>query len=203
MSLDQANGIVLRHRLATAGATVLAPVPLGVALLAFIGWRSAPHPLAGVGWGMLAAFFAAGLPFAITHRLRANRPGGGHASWRRVAYLAIALASATAGIALLTGLGAPSLVIAATVTMMVGLLSSLVVNARWAISNHTAAAAGGAVILTVMLGPIVLVVLGTCDAAVAWARVTLNLHTPSQAAAGIALGAAVAAGVFTLLATSP
>jgi hypothetical protein len=42
---------------------------------------------------MLAAFFAAGLPFAITHRLRANRPGGGHASWQRVAYLAIALAS--------------------------------------------------------------------------------------------------------------
>jgi len=33
--------------------------------------------------------------------------------------------------------------------------------------------------------------------------VALKLHTPSQAAAGIALGAAVAAGVFTLLTTSP
>ena len=202
MSLDQAHGIVLRHRLATAVATVLAPVPLGVALLAFVGWRAAPHPLAGVGWGMLAAFFAAGLPFAITHRLRANRPGGGHASWRRVAYLAIALASAAAGIALLVLLGAPSLVTAATVTMMVGLLSSLLINTRWAISNHTAAAAGGAAILTVMLGPVVLVVLGPLVAAVAWARVALNLHTPGQAAAGVALGATVAAGVFAFLAAS-
>lgn len=199
MSLDQANGIVLRHRLATAVATVLAPVPLGVALLAFIGWRSAPHPLTGVGWGVLAAFFAAGLPFAITRRLRANRPSGGHASWQRVAYLAIALASATVGIALLILFRAPSLVTAATVTMMVGLLAALLVNTRWAISNHTAAAAGGAVILTMMLGPLVLVVLGPLVAAVAWARVALNLHTPSQAAAGIALGAAVAALVFALL----
>jgi len=203
VSLDQANGIVLRHRLATAVATVFAPVPLGVALLAFVGWRSAPQPLTGVGWGMLAAFFAAGLPFAITRRLRADRPGGGHASRRRVAYLAIALASATAGIALLTLLGAPSLVVVATVTMMVGLLAALLVNTKWAISNHTAAAAGGAVILTMMLGPLVLVVLGPLVAAVAWARVALKLHTPSQAAAGIALGAAVAAGVFTLLTTSP
>jgi len=202
VSLDQANGIVLRHRLATAVATVFAPVPLGVALLAFVGWRSAPQPLTGVGWGMLAAFFAAGLPFAITRRLRADRPGGGHASRRRVAYLAIALASATAGIALLTLLGAPSLVVVATVTMMVGLLAALLVNTKWAISNHTAAAAGGAVILTMMLGPLVLVVLGPLVAAVAWARVALKLHTPSQAAAGIALGAAVAAGVFSLLATS-
>jgi len=202
VSLDQANGIVLRHRLATAVATVFAPVPLGVALLAFVGWRSAPQPLTGVGWGMLAAFFAAGLPFAITRRLRADRPGGGHASRRRVAYLAIALASATAGIALLTLLGAPSLVVVATVTMMVGLLAALLVNTKWAISNHTAAAAGGAVILTMMLGPLVLVVLGPLVAAVAWARVALKLHTPSQAAAGIALGTAVAAGVFSLLATS-
>jgi membrane-associated phospholipid phosphatase len=99
-------------------------------------------------------------------------------------------------------LGAPSLVTAATVTMMVGLLSSLVVNTRWAVSNHTAAAAGGAAILTVMLGPVVLLVLGPLVAAVAWARVVLNLHTPGQAAAGIALGATVAAGVFALLTTS-
>jgi len=86
--------------------------------------------------------------------------------------------------------------------MMVGLLAALLVNTKWAISNHTAAAAGGAVILTMMLGPVVLVVLGPVVAAVAWARVALNLHTPSQAVAGIALGAAVAAGVFSLLATS-
>jgi len=202
VSLDQANSIALRHRLATAIATVLAPVPLGVALLGFIGWRS-PHPLTGVGWGIFAAFFAAGLPFALTRRLRANRPGGAHASWRRVAYLAIALTSATAGITLLTLLGAPSLITAATATMMVGLLTSLLVNTKWAISNHTAAAAGGAAILTVILGPVVLIVLGPLVAAVAWARVTLNLHTPSQAVAGIALGAAVAAGVFALLAPSP
>jgi len=199
VTVDQADHISPRHRLAAAVASVLAPVPLGVALLAFIGWRSATRPLAGVGWGMLAAFFAAGLPFAITHRLRANRPDGGHASWRRVAYLAVALASATTGIMLLTLLGAPSRVTAATATMMVGLLASLLVNTKWAISNHTAAAAGGAVILSVIVGPLALVVMGPLVAALAWARVALGMHTPSQAAAGIALGAVVAAVVFALL----
>jgi membrane-associated phospholipid phosphatase len=198
VTVGQADHTTRRRRLAATVASVLHPVPLGVALLAFIGWRSASRPLVGVGWGLLAAFFAAGLPFVITRTLRANRPDGGHASWRRVAYLAVALASATTGIVLLTVLGSPSRVTAATATMMIGLLASLLVNTKWAISNHTAAAAGGAVILSVMVGPVALVVMGPLVAALAWARVALGKHTPSQAAAGIALGAAVAAVVFAL-----
>jgi membrane-associated phospholipid phosphatase len=199
VTVDQAGGISLRHRLATLLARVLAPVPLGVALLGFVGWRSASHPLAGVGWGVLAACFAAVLPYGITHRLRAHRPNGGHASWHRVAYLAVALASAATGITLLRVLGAPPRVTAATETMVVGLLASLLVNTKWAISNHTAAAAGGAVILSVMVGPLALVVLAPLVVALAWARVVLHKHTPSQAVAGIALGAAVAAVMFPLL----
>jgi MFS family permease len=199
VTVDQADGISRRHRRAAVIATVLAPVPLGLLLLAFVGWRSAAHPLAGVGWGALAACFAAVLPYGITHRLRAHRPDGGQASWRRVAYLAVALASAATGIALLRVLGAPPQVTAATETMVAGLLASLLVNTKWAISNHTAAAAGGAVILSMLVGPLALAVLAPLVAALAWARVALHEHTPSQAGAGIALGAAVAAVVYTLL----
>lgn len=189
----------MRHRAATTVAAVLAPVPLGAALLVFVGWRAADDPLAGAGWGLFAAFFAAALPFGLTYRLRSNRPPGGHANRRRVAYLAVALTSAATGIALMTWLGAPPAVTAATVTMMIGLLASLLVNTQWAISNHTAAAAGGAVILALLVGPVTLTVLIPLVSVVAWARVALGTHTPRQAAAGAALGAAVAAVAFSLL----
>lgn len=188
-----------RLRLATLVATVLAPVPLGIALLAYVGWHSSANPYVGAAWGLFAAFFAAGLPFAITHRLRTDRPEGGHSHKRRVAYLAIALVCAATGITIMILFGAPPHVAAATVTMMVGLLVSLLINTRWSISNHTSAAAGGAIMLAIMIGPLALAALVPLTALVAWSRVTLQTHTTSQAIAGVALGSVVAAVIFPAL----
>jgi membrane-associated phospholipid phosphatase len=82
--------------------------------------------------------------------------------------------------------------------MVGGLVVSLLVTLRWKISLHTGVAAGSVAILALLFGPALLglaVVVGL----VGWARVRLCDHTAAQAAAGAALGAVVAAALFTLL----
>ena len=61
-----------------------------------------------------------------------------------------------------------------------------------------AVVAGAVVILTLVFGPAALS-LAPLVVLVGWARVTVQDHTPAQTLAGAALGALVAASVFSLL----
>ncbi|NHN55841.1 phosphatase PAP2 family protein [Calidifontibacter sp. DB0510] len=154
--------------------------------------------MAGAGWGLLAAGFAAVLPYVVTWRLRHPREQKPVPRRVRVAYLLVTLGCAVAGVVLVGLLGGPHRVVAVVVTMVAGLAVAAVINTRYRVSNHACAAAGGSVILAVLYGPIFL--LGVLiAAAVGWSRVVLGRHTVAEVAAGALVGAAVCAVVLPLM----
>lgn len=186
-----------RRWLARVVSEVLGPVPLGVALCVGVG--ASADRWAGAGWGLLAAGFAAVVPYVVTWRLRHARPGGLVSRWVRVAYLLVTLACAVAGVLLVGLLGGPRRVVAVAITIVAGLAVAAAINTRYRLSNHACAAAGGSVILAVLYGPIFLAGL-LIVAAVGWSRVQLGRHTLGEVAAGAVVGAAVCAMVLPLLA---
>ncbi len=181
---------------AWAVSRALGPVPLGVAVCVGVG--AATQRWAGAGWGLLAAGFAAVLPYLVTWRLRHPRDQWDVSRRVRVMYLLITLASAVAGVLLVGLLGGPRRVVAVALTIVVGLAVAAVINARCAVSNHACAAAGGSVILAVLYGPIFLAGF-VVVAVVGWSRVQLGRHTVGEVVGGALSGAAVCAVVLPLL----
>lgn len=174
----------------------LGPVPLGVAVCLAVG--AASRGWAGAGWGLLAAGFAAVLPYVVTWRLRHPRQRRAVSRRARVGYLLVTLACAMAGVVLVGLLGGPHRVVAVAVTLVAGLAVAAAINTRWRLSNHGCAAAGGSVILAVLYGPAYLA--GFLVAAgVGWSRVRLGRHTVVEVVGGAAVGAVVCAVVLPLL----
>ena len=190
-----------RRRLARLVTEALAPAPTVALLLVVVGWRSASSAAEGLRWGLLAAIFAALIPFLyILRGMRRRRLTDHHVRVRRqrAGPLAVALGSVLVGWLLLAVWGAPRDLVALVGAMACGLASAALVTLVWKISLHSAVSAGAVTILVLVLGP-VSVVLAPFVALVAWARVDLGDHTPAQAVAGVGLGALVAATVFSLL----
>ncbi|MET9812332.1 phosphatase PAP2 family protein [Streptomyces sp. NPDC006355] len=178
----------------------LAPANLVIAILLIIGWHSTSS-VTGLGWGLLAAVFCGGIPFAVI-MLGVKR---GH--WtdkhvrvreQRAVPLVATMASVLIGISLLVVLQAPREVFALVVAMLVGLITTMMVTVWWKVSVHTAVAGGVVVILLLAYGahmaPLVLGVV-----AVGWSRVVLHDHTPAQTVVGALLGGLAATVVFSAL----
>lgn len=178
----------------------LAPANLVIAILLIIGWHSTSS-VTGLGWGMLAALFCGGIPFAVI-MLGVKR---GH--WtdkhvrvreQRAVPLLATMASVLIGISLLVVLQAPREVYALVVAMLVGLITTMMVTVWWKVSVHTAVAGGVVVILLLAYGagmaPLVLGI-----AAIGWSRVALRDHTPAQTVVGALLGGLAAAVVFSAM----
>ncbi|MFE7271827.1 phosphatase PAP2 family protein [Streptomyces sp. NPDC057623] len=178
----------------------LAPANLVIAILLIIGWHSTSS-ITGLGWGVLAALFCGGIPFAVI-MLGVKR---GH--WtdkhvrvreQRAVPLLATMASVLIGISLLVVFQAPREVFALVVAMLVGLITTMIVTIWWKVSVHTAVAGGVVVILLLAYGvhmaPLVLGI-----AAIGWSRVSLRDHTPAQTVAGALLGGLAGAVVFSAL----
>ena len=164
-----------------------------------IGWNA--DRLAGIGWGLVGAVFAAVIPVVfINHGAKKGRWTDRHVGVRRqrVTVMAFILASVGAGIALLAGLGAPRSVIAMIIAMTATLAGLLTVTVAWKISIHSAIASGAVAMLALAYGPWMLTGY-LLVAAVAWSRIALRHHTPAQVLAGACLGAALAPLVFAVL----
>lgn len=184
---------------ARAVSEALGPVPLGVAMCVGVGASTeTTERWAGAGWGLLAAGFAAVLPYAVTWRLRHPREQIGVSRRVRVVYLLVTLACAVAGVLLVGLLGGPHRVVAVAITIVAGLAVAAAINTRYRLSNHACAAAGGTVILVVLYGPIFLAGF-LIVVAVGWSRVRLGRHTVGEVAGGAVIGAAVCAVVLPLL----
>lgn len=187
-------------RMARLITDTLAPANLVVAILLIIGWHSTSS-VTGLGWGLLAALFCGGIPFAVI-MLGVKR---GH--WtdkhvrvreQRAVPLLATMASVLIGISLLVALQAPREVFALVVAMLVGLITTMMVTVWWKVSVHTAVAGGVVVILLLAYGasmaPLVLGI-----AAIGWSRVELRDHTPAQTVVGALLGGLAAAVVFSAM----
>jgi membrane-associated phospholipid phosphatase len=176
-----------------------------VVLIVVVSLIVAVHS-AGAGRGLLlglvAIFFVGGFPYALV--LLGVRRGlltDHHISRReqRPRIMAIALASAVAGLLVLRWLDAPRALFALLVAMVAGVAVALAITSFWKISIHAASAAGTVACLAILVSPwwLVLVPLVVLTG---WARVEIRDHTPVQVSVGAIVGAVVAAGVLILVA---
>ena len=155
--------------------------------------------LAGAGWGMLAAFFAAVLPTVfISQGIRRGRWEDRNVGARRprLVVLAFITASVGTGLILLVVLGAPALLTGYLAFMLVSVAVLAAITMVWKISIHCAVASGSVTILALAYGPLVLagyLLVGLLG----WSRVAVRDHTTWQAVGGAVLGAAAAALAFT------
>lgn len=191
--------MMTRRRLARLITEVLAPANVGSATFLLVAWHSTPTIAEALRWGLLTILFAIALPFSfILWGVRRRRFTDHHIRLReqRPVALVVGIASALVGLILIAILGAPRELIALVVAMEVGLIISLAITLFWKMSIHVASVAGAIVILILVFGPLVLI-MAPSVALVAWARVELGDHTPSQTLAGATVGAAVAGFVFT------
>src|SRR5487761_1630401 len=170
-----------------------------IATVIVVGWHA--DGVAGLGWGLLAAFFAAVLPMLfITRGVTRGRWDDRNVGAKRprLIVLSFILASVTAGLVVLAVLGAPP-----ELTWYFGcMLGSVAVLAAittvWKISIHCAVASGSVTILTLLFGPW-LVPAYLLVALTAWSRVVLKDHSGAQVIAGSVLGAAAAVVTYAII----
>jgi len=171
-----------------------------IATVILIGWHA--DGLAGVGWGLVAALFAAVLPtLFISYGIRQGRWSDRNVGARRprLIVLGFITASVAAGLILLAVLGAPRLLTGYLAFMLASVAVLALITTVWKISIHCAVASGSVAILALMYGPLVL-----CGyvlvALLGWSRVALGDHTVAQVVAGSVLGAAAAVLAYAALA---
>ncbi|MBW1597722.1 hypothetical protein [Streptomyces sp. JJ38] len=171
-----------------------------IALTVLVGWRV--DGLAGIGWGLFGALFAAVLPVLfITFGIRRGTWADRHLGVRqqRLVVMVFIIASVTTGTVLMGAFGAPRAMIALIAAMIATLVVLMAITVVWKVSVHAAVSSGSVAILALVYGPWALLAYPLV-ALVGWSRVELRDHTTAQVLAGTGLGALVAAGTFALLA---
>lgn len=108
------------------------------------------------------------------------------------------LGSVLAGVVLMVVLGAPRELLALMAAMAAGLVVTLAITLVWKVSMHAAVAAGTAVILVLVFGPVLNALWGVV-ALIGWSRVALRDHTLLQVVGGTTVGGLIAFLAFQFL----
>ena len=170
-----------------------------IATVVAVGWHA--DGAAGLGWGLLAAFFAAVLPTLFINRgIRRGRWDDRNVGAKRprLIVLSFIVASVAAGLALLVALGAPRELSWYFGCMLASVAVLAAITTVWKISIHCAVASGSVTILALIYGPW-LIGGYALVALTAWSRVALKDHTTAQVIAGCVLGAAAAAVTYAII----
>jgi hypothetical protein len=193
------RGLARRRAVAAAATYLLEPKNWIIATVIGVGWHYGGR--GGLGWGVVAALFAAILPTVfITLGVRRGRWADRNVGARgpRLLVLGFILGSVAAGFLVLTAGGAPSQLTWYFGCMLASVAMLAAITAAWKISIHCAVAAGAVTLLVLLYGlwvtPAYLLVGLT-----AWSRVELRDHTAAQVVAGTILGAAAAAASYALI----
>jgi hypothetical protein len=190
---------VTSRSVAAAATYLLEPKNWIIVTVMAVGWRYGGA--AGLGWGAVAAFFAAVLPTVfITRGVRrghwADRNVG--ARGPRLVVLVFILSSVLAGLCVLTLGGAPRELTWYLGCMLGSVAVLALITTAWKISIHCAVASGAVTILALIYGPWV-----ACGymlvAITAWSRVELGDHTRAQVIAGTILGAVAAVVTYAVI----
>ena len=170
-----------------------------IATVIVVGWHA--DGTAGLGWGLLAAFFAGVVPtLFITRGIR-------HGQWDdrnvgakrpRLIVLTFITASLAAGLVLLVALGAPPELSGYFGCMLGSIAVLAAITTVWKISIHCAVASGSVTILALLFGPW-LVPAYLLVALTAWSRVAVKDHSAAQVIAGSVLGAVAAVITYALI----
>ncbi|KAA5830201.1 hypothetical protein ABT337_31850 [Saccharopolyspora hirsuta] len=188
-------------RVARALTEVFAPWVIVVLLPLAVAWRATASIGPALGWGLLVSATSSILPMGvIVWGARTGRWDSHHVrdrAGRFVPFVAL-IAMSLVGLGLLMLLGAPWLLIALDIAMIVSLFVTGGITVWWKVSMHSAVAAGAVVILAVLFHPVCWVLL-LVVAAISWSRVRLGDHTTAQVTIGAIVGAVVGGGLFMAL----
>jgi membrane-associated phospholipid phosphatase len=190
---------VTRRSAAQLVTYLLEPKNWIIATVVAVGYRA--NGVAGLGWGLVAAFFAAVLPtLFITRGIARGRWDDRNVGAKRprLIVLAFILASVAAGLLVLAALGAPRQLTWYFGCMLGSVAVLAAITTVWKISIHCAVASGSATILSLMFGP-PLTLTYLLVALTAWSRVELKDHTTAQVIAGAVLGALAAALTYAII----
>jgi membrane-associated phospholipid phosphatase len=193
------DGQVTREPTARRVTYLLEPKNWIIATVIAIGWHA--DGVAGLGWGLLAAFFAAVLPtLFITRGVRRGRWDDRNVGTRRgrLVVLSFILMSVAAGLVLLVALGAPPELSGYIGCMLLSVTVLTAITTVWKISIHCAVASGSVTILALFYGPWLLAAY-TLVALTGWSRVVLKDHTTAQVVAGSVLGAFAAVVTYAII----
>jgi membrane-associated phospholipid phosphatase len=190
----------VRRRSAAQWVTyLLEPKNWIIATVIAVGWKA--DGVAGLGWGLLAAFFAAILPtLFITRGIRRGRWADRNVGAKRprLIVLSFIIASLAAGLILLATLGAPRELTGYFGCMLASVAVLAAITTVWKISIHCAVASGSVTILTLLYGPWLIPAYALVGLT-AWSRVALKDHTAAQVIAGSVLGAAAAVVTYAVI----
>jgi hypothetical protein len=193
------SGQVSRRSAAQVITYLLEPKNWLVVTVLGVGWHADGR--AGLGWGALAAVFAAALPTVFINRgVRTGRWADRNvgAKRARLIVLGFILASVAIGLFLLTMLGAPRMLIAYVACMLVSVAVLAAITTVWKISIHCAVASGSVCVLVLIYGLLVLPAYSLV-ALLAWSRVKMTDHTLAQTLAGTVLGALAGAATYVAI----
>jgi membrane-associated phospholipid phosphatase len=190
----------VRRRSAAQWVTyLLEPKNWIIATVIAVGWKA--DGVAGLGWGLLAAFFAAILPtLFITRGIQRGRWADRNVGAKRprLIVLSFIIASVAAGLILLAALGAPRELTGYFGCMLASVAVLAAITMVWKISIHCAVAAGSVTILMLLYGPWLIPAYALVGLT-AWSRVALKDHTAAQVIAGSVLGAAAAVVTYAVI----
>jgi membrane-associated phospholipid phosphatase len=190
---------VRRESAARRVTYLLEPKNWIIATVIAIGWHA--DGAAGLGWGLLAVFFAAVLPtLFITRGVRRGRWNDRNVGTKRgrLVVLSFIITSVAAGLVLLVALGAPPELSGYFGCMLISVAVLTAITTVWKISIHCAVASGSVTILALLYGPWLLPAYALV-ALTGWSRVVLKDHTTAQVVAGSVLGAIAAVVTYAVI----
>jgi hypothetical protein len=193
------RGLARRRAMAATATYLLEPKNWIIATVIGVGWHYGGR--GGLGWGLVAALFAAILPTVfITRGVRSGRWADRNVGARgpRLMVLGFILASVAVGFLVLAAGDAPSQLTWYFGCMLASVAMLAAITTAWKISIHCAVAAGAVTLLALLYGlwvtPAYLLVGIT-----AWSRVELRDHTCAQVVAGTILGALAAVASYAVM----
>lgn len=164
-----------------------------------VGWHTAGA--AGMGWGAVAALFAAVIPtLFITRGVRDGKWTDRNVGDKRprLVVLSFILLSVALGLVILAAGGAPPELTGYFACMLASVALLAAVTTVWKISIHCAVASGSVTMLALVFGAW-LTPAYALVALTAWSRVVLREHTTAQVIAGSVLGALAAAASYAII----
>ncbi len=176
--------------------------PLFVALPTFliVALHTAPNWQRAVLWWIVTTLGISAAPLLFVYQgVRRGRYSDTHLSVRtqRLVPLVVGLLCAAVALVLLLALEASAALLATVAAVLVCGICTFAITVRWKISFHLVGAAGAATVLTLLFGPIGLVLIPFV-VLVGWARWRVGAHTFAQAIDGTTLAVVITVGMFRI-----
>ena len=188
----------MKKRLAKLISDILNPFLVSFAVIILLSFESTSGTSDALKWASISVALSVLPVFAVVvYLVRIKKLEGIFINPRRQRnkiYL-LASACAVAGCVILHCVGAPELLVATFAAGLASIVAFAVVNLWWKISLHTAFIAGSVAVLIIVYGDMGVWTL-LLFLPVAWARLELELHSPTQVAIGATLSALIVVIVF-------